>query len=55
VSGLHCWLPLASVIFAAFVPLAASLYLATTTLWTLIERAILRRRHWRIQARDELS
>lgn len=42
------WLPFASVIFAAFVPLAATLYLATTTLWTLIERAILRRRYWRL-------
>ncbi len=40
------WLPFASVIFAAFVPLAATLYLATTTLWTQIERAILRRRYW---------
>ena len=29
-----------------FVPLAATIYLAMTTLWTLIERALLRRRHW---------
>ena len=49
---LHSWLPFASVIFAALVPLAATLYLATSTLWTLIERAILQRRYWRPQARD---
>jgi YidC/Oxa1 family membrane protein insertase len=55
VARLLSWLPFASVIVAACVPLAATLYLATTTLWTLIERAILRRRYWRIQARDELS
>ena len=55
VARLLSWLPFASVIFAAFVPLAATLYLATTTLWTLIERALLRRRYWRIQAHDELS
>ena len=54
-AGLLSWLPFASVIFAAFVPLAATLYLATTTLWTLIERALLRRRYWRPQARDELG
>lgn len=40
------WLPFLSVVFAAFVPLAAALYLATTTAWTLAERAILRRRYW---------
>ena len=28
------------------VPLAAAIYLATTTTWTLVERAILRRRYW---------
>lgn len=38
------WLPFATVIVAALVPLAATIYLATTTTWTLIERAILRRR-----------
>ncbi|MEO7007054.1 MAG: membrane protein insertase YidC [Terrimesophilobacter sp.] len=42
------WLPFASVIFAAFVPLAATLYLATTTLWTLVERVLLRRRYWHL-------
>jgi len=37
------WLPFLSVVF---VPLAAALYLATTTAWTLAERAIMRRRYW---------
>ncbi len=37
------WAPLATVVFAALVPLAATLYLAVTTTWTLLERAILRR------------
>jgi YidC/Oxa1 family membrane protein insertase len=36
------WLPLITVVFAAFVPLAASLYLLVTTAWTLAEREILR-------------
>lgn len=40
------WMPFLSVVFAAFVPLAAALYLATTTAWTLAERALLRRRYW---------
>jgi YidC/Oxa1 family membrane protein insertase len=35
--------PFITVIFAAFVPLAAGLYLLTTTAWTLAERALLRR------------
>jgi len=39
------WLPFITVVFAAVVPLAATIYLATTTTWTLIERAILRRRY----------
>jgi YidC/Oxa1 family membrane protein insertase len=41
------WMPFVSVIFAAFVPLAAALYLATSTSWTLVERALLRRRYRR--------
>lgn len=45
-SRILSWLPFLSVVFAAFVPLAAALYLATTTAWTLAERAILRRRYW---------
>jgi len=35
--------PYLTVVVAAFLPLAAGLYLATTTAWTLAERAILRR------------
>ncbi|SDZ33786.1 YidC/Oxa1 family membrane protein insertase [Herbiconiux ginsengi] len=37
------WLPLITVVFASFVPLAASLYLLVTTAWTFGEREILRR------------
>jgi YidC/Oxa1 family membrane protein insertase len=37
-------MPYLTVVIAAFVPLAAGLYLVTTTAWTLAERAILRRR-----------
>jgi YidC/Oxa1 family membrane protein insertase len=39
------WMPFLTVVFAAFVPLAATLYLAVTTTWTQVERAILRRRY----------
>jgi YidC/Oxa1 family membrane protein insertase len=35
--------PLITVIFAAFVPLAAAVYLLTTTAWTVAERVALRR------------
>jgi YidC/Oxa1 family membrane protein insertase len=38
------WAPLMTVVFAALVPLAATLYLAVSTTWTLVERALLRRR-----------
>lgn len=34
-------LPLGTVIVAAFIPLAAGLYLLTTTAWTLVERTLL--------------
>lgn len=37
------WLPYTSVATVAFVPLATGLYLATTTLWTVAERAFLAR------------
>ncbi|GAA4938525.1 YidC/Oxa1 family membrane protein insertase [Streptomonospora halophila] len=37
------FLPFATVAAAAFVPLAAGLYLATTTVWTVAERLVLRR------------
>ncbi|MEP6482711.1 MAG: membrane protein insertase YidC [Rhodoglobus sp.] len=40
------WLPFITIVFAAFVPLAATIYLATTTLWTFVERAVMRRRYW---------
>ncbi|MFI6027849.1 YidC/Oxa1 family membrane protein insertase [Amycolatopsis magusensis] len=36
-------LPFGTLPVAAFVPLAAGLYLLTTTTWTLVERALLRR------------
>ena len=45
-TALLSWLPFVTVVFAAFVPLAAGLYLAVTTWWTLGERALLRRRYW---------
>jgi YidC/Oxa1 family membrane protein insertase len=37
------FLPFITVVFAAFVPLAAALYLLTTTSWTVAERVSLRR------------
>ena len=37
-------IPFTTVIIAMFVPLAAGLYLLTTTWWTLAERVMLRRR-----------
>lgn len=37
------WLPFITVVFAAIVPLAATLYLTVTTTWTLVERTLLRR------------
>ena len=45
--GWISWLPLIAVPFAAIVPLAATLYLTVSTLWTLAERAVLRRIYWR--------
>ena len=36
-------LPLVTVVFAAFLPLAGGLYLLTTTTWTLLERRLLAR------------
>jgi YidC/Oxa1 family membrane protein insertase len=41
------WMPFLTLVFAAFVPLAAAIYLVVTTSWTLGERALLRRRYWR--------
>jgi len=45
-------LPFATVAIAAFVPLAAGLYLATSTAWTLAERAVLGRSRALRQAID---
>jgi len=46
-AGVPPWLtsllPYLTAVFAAFLPLAAGLYLLTTTGWTLLERAVLRR------------
>jgi YidC/Oxa1 family membrane protein insertase len=42
-NGPLTWLPFITVVFAAVVPLAAAIYLAVTTAWTLVERIILRR------------
>lgn len=42
-TGALSWLPFLTVVFASFVPLAATLYLAITTTWTLCERVIVRR------------
>lgn len=41
-------LPYASIVFAMFVPLAAGLYLLTTTAWTAAERALLTRRREKV-------
>ena len=46
VMGALGWLPLLTVPIAFVVPLAAALYLVTTTLWTLAERPLLRRLLW---------
>lgn len=37
------WLPFLSVVVSAFIPLAAVLYVTTSTVWTFVERTILRR------------
>ncbi len=42
-SGILSWLPFLTVVFAAIVPLAATIYLTVTTTWTLVERQLLRR------------
>jgi YidC/Oxa1 family membrane protein insertase len=44
VTAVLSWLPFITVVFASLVPLAATLYLAVTTTWTLLERVLLRRR-----------
>ena len=40
--------PFLTVIFASIVPLAATLYLAVSTAWTLIERQVMRRALWTV-------
>jgi len=50
VAGLTRVLPYLTIVIAAFVPLAAGLYLLTTTAWTAAERTVLMRR---IQARQQ--
>lgn len=50
VGGLTRVLPYLTIVIAAFVPLAAGLYLLTTTAWTAAERTVLMRR---IQAREQ--
>ena len=42
-TALLSWLPFLTVVFASMVPLAATLYLAVSTAWTLVERSILYR------------
>ncbi len=43
-TGVLSWLSFSTVLIAAFVPLAATLYLTVSTTWTFIERTLLRRR-----------
>jgi YidC/Oxa1 family membrane protein insertase len=42
------FLPFLTVVFAAVVPLAATMYLAVSTSWTLIERQVMRRAVWTV-------
>lgn len=49
------FLPFLTAVFAAFVPLAAALYLATTTAWTLAERLVLTRVSERGAARGAMN
>lgn len=53
-TGILSWMPFLTVIFAAIVPLAATIYLAVTTTWTLVERAILRR-HFEAKANPPVA
>lgn len=43
-AGPLSWLSFTTVVIAAFVPLAAALYLTVSTTWTFVERTLLRRR-----------
>jgi YidC/Oxa1 family membrane protein insertase len=40
--------PFLTVVFAAIVPLAATLYLAVSTSWTLVERQVMRKAVWSV-------
>jgi YidC/Oxa1 family membrane protein insertase len=55
VARLGTVLPYVTVVIAMFVPLAAGLYLLTTTSWTVAERAILGRRVQREMSRNEVT
>jgi YidC/Oxa1 family membrane protein insertase len=44
VTGALSWLSFLTVVIAAFVPLAAAVYLAVSTTWTFVERTLVRRR-----------
>ena len=46
-TGPLSWLSFTTVLIAAFVPLAAALYLTVSTTWTFVERTLLRRREAR--------
>ena len=46
VADVLSFMPFLTVMFAAFVPLAATLYLAVSTSWTLVERVLMRRAIW---------
>ena len=43
-TGMLSWLSFTTVLIAAFVPLAAALYLTVSTTWTFVERTVLRKR-----------
>jgi YidC/Oxa1 family membrane protein insertase len=43
-AGILSWLSFTTVLIAAFVPLAAALYLTVSGAWTFVERTILRSR-----------
>ncbi|WP_313885594.1 YidC/Oxa1 family membrane protein insertase [Fodinicola feengrottensis] len=48
-------LPFTTIVVAAFLPLAAGIYLLTTTAWTYGERHVLRRQEKPVQAEIELA
>lgn len=46
ISEVLSFAPFLTVVFAAIVPLAATLYLAVSTSWTLVERQVMRKALW---------